>query len=109
MSIVLPTFSPAAAHSQVEIGHYVADTATLDQMETLKVKSTLKANGNSSYVVRADKAKNQIDGPDANLAVYIVISGRIDAFTAAEKTVLIDRVRAVLNEANMIRIERGER
>lgn len=109
MAIIIPTFSPAAPHSIVDVGHYIADSATLDEMETLKVKSTLKPNGISSFVVRVDKSINSLGGPDKTLSVYTVVAGHLQDFTPALKAILLDRVRALLTEANILRIERGER
>lgn len=111
MSIALPTFNPAAVHSEVENGKYVLDTSTLALPTHLVVKSTLKSNRNSSYVVRVDTTK--VDPNDAtattSISVYTVITGMIEDFSASEKAVLLDRVRAVLNVDNIARIERGER
>lgn len=111
MAIVLPTFSPAAPHSLVETGKYVLDASTLAAPTHLTVKSTLKPNRSSSYVVRVDATK--VDPNDAtstvSISVYTVITGMIEDFTALEKAAFLDRVRAVLNEGNIARIERGER
>lgn len=109
MAIQIPTFSPAEPHSIVDVGHYIADSASLDEMETLKVKSTLKPNGVSSFVIRVDKSVNALGGPDKTISVYTVVAGHLQDFTPAIKTILLDRVRAVLTEANIARIERGER
>jgi hypothetical protein len=111
MAIVLPTFNPEAAHSLVEIGKYVLDSSTLAAPTHLTVKSTLKSNRNSSYVVRIDSTK--VDPNDAtstvSISVYTVITGMIEDYTASEKIQLLDRIRAVLNDSNIARIERGER
>lgn len=111
MAIVLPTFSPAAPHSVVENGKYVLDTSTLAAPTHLTVKSTLRPNRGSSYVVRVDSTK--VDPNDAtstvSISVYTVITGMIEDFTAFEKVMFLDRVRAVLDEGNIARIERGER
>jgi hypothetical protein len=111
MSISLPTFSPAAPHSKIDNGVYVLDTSSLKLPTRLLVKSTLKADRNSSYVVRVDATKVHPEdaGATASISVYTVINGNIQAFSAAEKTVFLDRVRAVLSEANIAQIERGGR
>lgn len=114
MSVTLPTFSPAAPHSFLNVGEYVLDSSTADQLTTLKIDSTLKPGGQSSYVVRADAHKNSaVPGQtDDKLAVYIVIRGNIEVFTTQEKIDLINRVATVLTAtsgANIPRIERGER
>lgn len=111
MAISLPTFNPVAHHSFVENGKYVLDSSTLAEPTHLTVKSTLKANRSSSYVVRVDSTK--VDPNDATstvtISVYTVITGNLEDFTSAEKIVFLDRVRAVLNDSNIARIERGER
>lgn len=112
MSIVLPTFSPVAPHSVIDIGHYILESSTGDEPVTLKVDSTLKpGTSNSSVLVRFDQAKNNLSPglPDTSIAVYTVIRGSLEAFTNAEIIVGLDRVRAVLNDANLTRLRRGEK
>lgn len=114
MSITLPTFSPAAPHSFVDVGRYVADSSTLDEKTTLSIDSSIKPGKVSTYVSRVDIAKNNSTAglPDDVLATYIVVKGNIEGFTTQEKIDAINRATLVLTAssgANIPRIERGER
>lgn len=108
MSIALPTLPE---RSVLEFGHYVDTASTAAEPKTLKVKSTLKPGGRSSYVVRVDLRKESATDPGVyhDLAVYTVIMGHVEAFTGDDKTSLVAEVAAVLNAGNIARIERGER
>lgn len=108
MAIILPTFNPVATYSRVNEGYYVDEATNLSNLSTLRVQSTLKANGVSNFVVRFDFGK-LVESNRYVLSTYMVTRGPLHLFTEAEKQIGYDRTRLVLSNANVARIERGER
>jgi len=64
-------------YRQLDKGRYMNDASTLDEPTILTLKSSPKAQGESSYLIRLDYSKNRVGLPDAKLATYIVVRGDI--------------------------------
>jgi len=110
MAISLVSLSPRE-FSQLNFGEYINTASTHDEKKTLSVQSTLKAKGQSSFVLRFDEHRNAVDtsSPDDALAVYTVVRGDFRVYSAANIAAYVADIGALLSEANVVRILRGER
>lgn len=94
-------------------GIYIRDDSTVDEPIILTVKSTPKASGESSFLVRLDysinRASTGVPLPDARCSVYLVQRGDLSVFN----TEFRHQARLYLtsffdDSTRVMRFERGE-
>lgn len=109
MAIDLTPLAPLS-FSQINFGSYIDQASTIDEKQTLTIKSTLKPTGTSSFVVRFDKSQNSsvAGAPDDVQTVYVVSRGDFRVYTPADYRAMVAQLNAVMSEANIIRLFRGE-
>lgn len=91
-------------------GHYRFDGSTVDQPADLIVKSDMKGDGISSFVIERCYSVNQLDAPDAKLRVYTVVRGDLGIFDATQVQSFVNDINLfVADTTNIARIYRGEK
>jgi hypothetical protein len=109
MAIDLSPLSPTV-YAQTDFGRYVNEASTLDEPIRLAINSTLKSEGESSFVVRFDEHKNsEVGMDDDHLAVYLVTRGNMRVFGPADIRAYIEDIVAITEVANLEKILRGQR
>jgi hypothetical protein len=90
-------------------GNYIEDSSTIDEPRTLTVKSTVKSDARSSLSFKFTTFLNNIDGPDTNREVYIVIRGDQPSLTQTEVQADIAAIATFMaDNTNYTRFMRGE-
>lgn len=91
-----------------DFGRYVDVASSVAEPRTLRVDSTIKPGGSSSFLIRSDVRKI-ISTVPRELSAYVVVRGALDAFTPAQITEEIRFVALQGWEPNINALLRGER
>lgn len=94
-------------------GFYIDESTTIDEPRTLEVKSTVKADADSSYLVKFARSANNgglgVNLPDKVLSTHIVIKGDIKHWSESQINDEVAALNTFLTTPGvMTRILRGE-
>lgn len=105
--------STSELYRKIDYGKFILDTSTPDEPVVLTMRSNVRQNGDSDYVVKEEVFKNStLPGKveDEKLQVYTVIRCPLKYFTEAEILASITSVHSFLTQAGHLgRLLKGER
>lgn len=101
----------AKTFERLEDGKFINAATTVDEPEYFILKSTPKQVGNSSYLIRFEKSKNNstVGSEDDVLSVHCVVNVNLKAFAQADVEALYASLNSFLVTANWTKLLRGER
>lgn len=101
----------AETFERLDNGKWILSTSTADEPLILEVKSTIRPDGVSEYVLKQTMNKNSstAGAKDDQLIAYTVMRLPLKAFTQAQLEARLASNNTFLSSANITKILRGER